>query len=43
MSKQYPECTFYNHRNCREIDIKKVCAIVCKDKKCLRKFPDRPK
>ena len=43
MSKQYPECPLYNHRNCREIDIKKVCAIVRKDKKCLRKFSDRPK
>ena len=38
MSKQYPECPLYNHVNCREIDNKKVCAIVRKDKKCLRKL-----
>jgi hypothetical protein len=36
MSKMYPECPVYNHANCREIDNKKVCAIVRKDKKCLR-------
>jgi len=28
----------YNHANCKEIDNKKVCAIVRKDKKCLRKL-----
>jgi len=28
MSKQYPECPLYNHVNCREIDNRKVCAIV---------------
>ena len=39
MSKQYPECPLYNHVNCREIDNKKVCAIVRKDKNCLKKPP----
>ena len=32
MSKQYPECPLYNHANCREIDNRKVCAIVREDK-----------
>jgi len=43
MSKQYPECPLYNHANCKEIDNKKVCAIVRKDKKCLRKLPKSAK
>jgi len=38
MSKQYPECPLYNHANCREIDNRKVCAIVREDKKCLKKL-----
>ncbi len=38
MSKQYPECPLYNHANCREIDNRKICAIVRKDKKCLKKL-----
>ena len=28
MSKQFPECPLCNHFNCKEIYIKKVCAIV---------------
>jgi len=38
MSKMYPECPLYNHVNCRDIDNRKVCAIVRKDKKCLKKL-----
>jgi hypothetical protein len=41
MSKQYPECPLYNHNNCRELDNKKVCALVRKDKVCLRKHQKR--
>ena len=39
MSEKYPECPLYNHKNCKEIDNRKVCAIVRKDKICLRKLP----
>jgi len=39
MSKQYPECPLANHINCRELDNPKLCAIVRKDKKCLKKNP----
>ena len=38
MSKQYPECPLVNHANCRELHNRKVCAIVRKDKKCLKKL-----
>ena len=38
MSKQYPECPLYNHANCRELHNPKLCALVRKDKKCLRKL-----
>jgi hypothetical protein len=38
MSKQYPECPLYNHANCKEIDIQKVCAIVREDKACLKNW-----
>jgi len=38
MSKQYPECPLYNHVNCREIDNRKVCAIVREDNICLKKL-----
>lgn len=37
MSKQYPECPLYNHDNCKELHSQKLCAIVRKDKKCLKK------
>ena len=37
MSKQYPECPLYNHNNCKELHIPKVCAIVRDDNECLRK------
>jgi len=35
-AKEYPECPLYNHGNCREIDNPNLCAIVRKDKNCLR-------
>ena len=37
MSKKYPECPLYNHSNCRELHNPKLCAIVRKDKICLKK------
>jgi hypothetical protein len=37
MSKQYPECPLYNHNTCKVLDDPKVCAIVRKDKTCLKK------
>jgi len=39
MSKKYPECPLYNHDNCRDLHNPKLCAIVRKDKKCLKKNP----
>ena len=39
MSKKYPECPLYNHKNCKEIDNLKVCALVREDKACLRELP----
>jgi len=38
MSKEYPECPLVNHSNCRELHSPKLCAIVRKDKTCLRKI-----
>jgi hypothetical protein len=38
MSKQYPECPLYNHNNCKELHNPKLCALVRKDKKCLKKL-----
>ncbi len=38
MSKKHSECPLYNHDNCREIDNHKVCALVRKDKDCLRQL-----
>jgi hypothetical protein len=37
MSKKYPECPLYDHLNCKKIDKPDVCAIVRKDKQCLKK------
>lgn len=37
MSKHHPECPVYNHNNCRDLHSPKICAIVRKDKICLRK------
>ena len=39
MSKKYPECPLYNHDNCKDLHNPKLCAIVRKDKKCLKKNP----
>jgi hypothetical protein len=39
MSKQYPECPLFNHENCKECYNLKVCAIVRKEKVCLRNIP----
>ncbi len=43
MSKQYPECPLYNHMNCKDRDNKKVCALVRKDRVCLREHQKRKK
>ena len=37
MSKQYSECPLVNHANCKELYNPKLCAIVNKDKICLKK------
>jgi len=37
VSKVYPECPLSKHDNCREYYSPKVCAVVRKDKICLRK------
>ncbi len=39
MSKMYPECPLYNHNNCKDFYNPKLCAIVRKDKKCIKKNP----
>jgi hypothetical protein len=39
MSKKYPECPLYNHNNCKDLHIPKLCAIVRKDKICFKKIP----
>ena len=39
MSKQYPECPLFNHENCKEYYNRKVCAVVRKDRICLRDIP----
>ena len=38
MSKEYPECPLYNHNNCKDLYMISVCAIVRKDKTCLKKL-----
>ncbi len=43
MSKKHPECPLFNHDNCREIHIPKLCAIVREDKECLRELPKHAK
>ena len=37
MSKRHPECPLYNHNTCKEIHNPKLCAIIRKDKICLKK------
>lgn len=39
MSKQHSECPLFNHENCKELHNPKVCAILRKDKVCLRNIP----
>jgi len=39
MSKMYPECPLYNHNNCKDLHNPNLCAIVRKDKKCIKKNP----
>jgi len=41
MSKHHPECPQHNHDNCKELHSQKVCAIVRKDKTCLKKLGKR--
>ena len=38
MSRKHPECLLYNHDTCRDLDNPKLCAIVRKDKACLKKL-----
>jgi hypothetical protein len=38
MSKKYSECPLFNHDNCKEFHNPKLCAIVKKDKTCLKKI-----
>jgi hypothetical protein len=37
MSKNRPECPLFDHNNCKEAYIPKVCALVRDDKTCLKK------
>lgn len=37
MSKHFPECPLKIHNNCKDFYNPKVCAIVRKEKVCLRK------
>ncbi len=39
MSKQYTECPLVNHSNCKDLHNPKLCAIVNKEKFCLKKNP----
>ena len=43
MSEMYPECPVYNHDNCKNRDNPKLCALVRKDKKCLKKLSKKVK
>ena len=38
MSAKYPECSVVVPKNCPEFRNGRVCALLRKDKKCLRKF-----
>ena len=42
MSEHYPECPLYNHNHCKKLYGPNLCAIVRKDKTCIRKIK-RPK
>jgi len=37
MSKTYPEYPLYNHDNCKDLHNPKLCAIVRREKICLKK------
>jgi len=37
MSKRYPECPLYNHTNCKDYYNPKLCAVIRKDKICIKK------
>jgi len=37
MSKNRPECPLFDHNNCKEAYIPKICALVRDDKTCLKK------
>ncbi len=36
MSKKYDECPLYNHATCKELHNPNLCAIIRKDKTCLK-------
>jgi hypothetical protein len=40
MSKQCPQCPLYNHSSCKELDNPTLCALVRKDKTCLKIDPN---
>jgi hypothetical protein len=37
MADKHPECPLYNPVNCREYYNPRLCAVVRKDKQCLKK------
>ncbi len=37
MSDKHPECPLYNPLNCKEYYNLRLCALVRKDRKCLKK------
>jgi hypothetical protein len=43
LSKEHPECPLYNPNACKEVDNPKYCALVRKDKTCLRERSKEPK
>ncbi len=43
MSKMHPECPLFDHDKCKDIYLPKLCALVRKDKTCLRKHPQKKK
>ena len=43
MSEKHPECPLYNPLNCKEYYNPKLCAVVRKDKVCLKKKKPKSK
>jgi len=43
LSKEHPECPLSNPNACKEADNPKYCALVRKDKTCLRELSKKPK